>query len=171
MYHKKIINRWQIWEVWHLKSDEVRWEKNKWSESNSEKVSNVQSQAQGWWTLRSSLRGIVSGVYVIFVGYVWLILYLIYIMIYIFCIYVAVFQMMIIWLWTIESKYDMPNILDRTFCFSLPMTGKHSPSWLVQIEEEERQKTGEEFQQKWEEWEEGRRMVACWSTNKQILEN
>ena len=109
--------------------------------------------------------------YVIFVGYIWLILYLIYIMIYIFCIYVAVFQMMIIWLWTIESKYDMPNILDRTFCFSLPMTGKHSPSWLVQIEEEERQKTGEEFQQKWEEWEEGRRMVACWSTNKQILEN
>ena len=55
-------NRWHIWEVWHLQSDEVRWEKNKWSESNSEKVSNVQSQAQGWWTLRSSLRGIVSGV-------------------------------------------------------------------------------------------------------------
>ena len=57
-----IINRWHIWEVWHLQSDEVRWEKNKWSESNSEKVSNVQSQAQGWWTLRSSLKWIVSGV-------------------------------------------------------------------------------------------------------------
>ena len=55
-------NRWHIWEVWHLKSDEVGWEKNKRSESNSEKVSNVQSQAQGWWTLRSSLRGIISGV-------------------------------------------------------------------------------------------------------------
>ena len=96
---------------------------------------------------------------------------ILYFMIYIFCIYVAVVQRIIIWLWTMESKYDVPNMLDRTFCFSLPMTGKHSPSWLVQIEEEERQKTGEEFQQKWEEWEEGRRMVACWSTNKQILEN
>ena len=96
---------------------------------------------------------------------------ILYVMIYIFCIYVAVFQMMIIWLWTIESKYDVPHMLHRTFFFFLPMTGKHSPSWLVQKEEEERQKTGEEFQQKWEEWEEGRRMVACWSTNKQILEN